>query len=419
MTTVELKDTDPSRAPPVLVRSLNLPLAVLFGLGVTIGAGIYVLIGATAGRAGMHAPLSFLLAALVMTPTAASFAEFASRMPVSAGEAAYVRAGFGSERLALLIGLMVVAVGVISAAAIAKGSAGYIREFVDLPTGMIIPVVVLLMGAVAAWGILQSVAIAGLMTLIEVGGLLVIIFAGATTSPDLVTRLPEIWIGLSSFATVTGVLSASLLAFFAFIGFEGLANIAEEVKDPQRTLPKAIFLTLAISTTFYILIVWIALVSVPREELASASAPLSLVFQRVTGATPFSISAIAIVATVNGVIALMVMASRVIYGMADRKMLPPTLARISPRTKTPLNATALIVGAVLVLALAFPLEGLAETTSRLTLIIFAFVNAALVLLKRKAGLIPAGAFAVPIAVPVVGCFLCIALLVGAFFGGGG
>ena len=236
--TVEHKRTSPARAPPVLVRSLNLPLAVLFGLGVTIGAGIYVLIGATAGRAGMHAPLSFLLAALVMAPTAASFAEFASRMPVSAGEAAYVRAGFGSERLALLIGLMVIAVGVISAAAIAKGSAGYVREFVDLPTSVIITAVVLLMGAVAAWGILQSVAIAGLMTLIEVGGLLVIIFFGATTSPDLITHLPEIWIGLDSFAAVTGVLSASLLAFFAFIGFEGLANIAEEVKDPQRTLPQ-------------------------------------------------------------------------------------------------------------------------------------------------------------------------------------
>ena len=412
MTPQEAKGTSPTRARPALVRSLNMPLAVLFGLGVTIGAGIYVLIGATAGRAGMHAPLAFLLAGLVMAPTAASFAEFASRMPVSAGEAAYVRAGFGSERLALLIGLMVVAVGMISAAAIAKGSAGYFREFVGLPTVAIITGVVLLMGAVAAWGIMQSVAIAGLMTLIEIGGLLVIIFYGATRSPDLITHIPAIWIGLDSFAAVTGVLSASLLAFFAFIGFEGLANIAEEVKDPQRTLPKAIFLTLAISTLLYILIVWIALVSVPRDELAAARAPLSLVFQRVTGASPFAISAIAIVATVNGIIALMVMASRVIYGMADRQMLPSGLAHVSPRTRTPTNATALVVVGVLVLALAFPLEELAETTSRLTLVIFAFVNAALVLLKRKGDPLTAGTFSVPIAVPIAGCVLCVALLFG-------
>ena len=414
--TIDIDKTPTARVQPALVRSLNLTLAVLFGLGVTIGAGIYVLIGATAGRAGMHAPLAFLLAGFVMAPTAASFAEFASRMPVSAGEAAYVRAGFGSEQLAQIIGLMVIAVGVVSAAAIAKGSAGYIREFVDLPTGIVIAGVVILMGAVAALGILQSVAIAGLMTLIEIVGLLVIIFYGATKSPDVITRLPEIWIGLSNFAAVTGVLSASMLAFFAFIGFEGLANIAEEVKDPQRTLPKAIFLTLAISTLFYILVVWIALVSVPRDELAAARAPLSLVFQRVTGASPFAISAIAIVATVNGIIALMVMASRVIYGMADRNLLSSVFAAVSPRTRTPLNATAVVVAVVLVLALTFPLEGLAETTSRLGLIIFAFVNAALVLLKRKDRPMDPGTFVVPIEVPFVGCVLCVALFAGAFFG---
>ena len=416
MTLIDLEKTPAARAPPALVRSLNLPLAVLFGLGVTIGAGIYVLIGATAGRAGMHAPLAFLLAGLVMAPTAASFAELASRMPVSAGEAAYVRAGFGSKRLALLVGLMVIAVGIISAAAIAKGSAGYIREFVDLPTTIIIAAVVLLKGAVAAWGILQSVATAGLMTLIEVGGLLLIIFVGATNSHDIVSRIPEIWTGLGSVAAVTGVLSASLLAFFAFIGFEGLANIAEEVRDPRRTLPKAIFLTLAISTLFYILVVWIALISVPRDELADARAPLSLVFQRVTGASPLVISAIAIVATVNGIIALIVMSSRVIYGMADRNLLPTVLGTVSPLTRTPLNATALAVVAVLVLAVVFPLEGLAETTARLTLIIFAFVNAALVQLKRGGGPVPDGLFAVPLAIPIVGCGLCLALLIGGIWG---
>ena len=120
---------------PELVRALNLPLTVLFGLGVTVGAGIYVLIGATAGRAGMHAPLAFLLAAVVMAPTAATFAELASRMPVSAGEAAYVKAGFGSENLARLVGLMVIVVGIISAAAIAKGSAGYIQSVAISPDG--------------------------------------------------------------------------------------------------------------------------------------------------------------------------------------------------------------------------------------------------------------------------------------------
>lgn len=381
-----------------------------------IGAGIYVLIGATAGRAGMHAPPAFLLAGIVIAPTAASFADLTTRMPISAGEAAFVKAGFGSDKLALLIGLMVISVGILSASAVAKGSVGYIREFVDLPPSMIILMVVLLMGAVAAWGILQSVTIAALMTLIEIGGLLILIFVGATQSDDLITRLPEIWTGLRRVASVSGVFSAALIAFFAFIGFEGLTNIAQEVKAPQRTLPKAIFLTLGISTLFYIVVVWIALVSVPQIELATASAPLSLVFERITGASPRAISAIAIVATINGIIAMMVMSSRVIFGMADRRLLPSVLARVSPLSRTPLNATALVVGAVLVSALTFPLEGLAETTSRLTLIIFMFVNTALVRLKLKNETVLPDVFIVPIDVPFAGSLLCLTLLIGGLLG---
>jgi basic amino acid/polyamine antiporter, APA family len=400
----------PASAP--LLRSLNLPLAVLFGLGLTIGAGIYVLIGATVGRAGMHAPLAFVLAALVMAPTAASFSEFASRMPVSAGEAAYVGAGFGSAWLARWVGLMVIAVGVISAAAIAKGSAGYFREFVNLPPLLVITGVVLAMGAVAAWGILESVVMAGVMTLIELGGLLIIVFHGVKSSPNLWVRLPEITFGLGQASHLIGIVSATLLAFFAFIGFEGLANVAEEIKEPQKNVPTAIFLILVISTFFYFGIVWIALIAVPREELAASTAPLSLVFERVTGASPLVISAIAIVATGNGVIALMVMASRVIYGMADRKMLPLMLSSVSPRTRTPLKATSLVVAMVTILAIAFPLEGLADATSRLTLIIFGLVNAALVQVKRRSEPVPVNVFVVPILVPMLGCFLCAALLLG-------
>ncbi len=396
---------------PGLVRGLNLPLAVLFGLGVTIGAGIYVLIGATAARAGMHAPLAFVLAAIVMLPTAASFAELASRMPVSAGEAAYVQAGLGSPRLSLFVGLLVIAVGVISAAAISHGSAGYIQSLTGLPLPAIVPVVVLAMAGVAAWGIVESVTAAAIMTLIEIAGLVAIVVVGFGSSTAPLERLPEIWTGVSSVPVMAGIFSAALLAFFAFIGFEGLANIAEEVKDPARTLPKAIFLTLIISTLLYILVVWVALVWVPREELGASRAPLSLVFQRVTGLSPVLISAIAVVATINGIIAQMVMASRVIYGLADQGLLPAALAKVGERTRTPLRATALTAAVVLVLAVVFPLEGLAEMTSRLSLTVFALVNAALYNLKRTGRGDPAPGYTVARWVPAVGCLLCVGLLI--------
>src|SRR4029078_7328667 len=135
-----------------LQRSLGLWLSVLYGLGVTIGAGIYELIAPAVARAGTHAPLAFILAALVMAPSAASFAELASRMPTSAGEAAYVRAGLKSTLLARLVGLLVIATAIISAATVSRGSAGYIQVIIDLPFSLIVAVVVLSLGALTARG---------------------------------------------------------------------------------------------------------------------------------------------------------------------------------------------------------------------------------------------------------------------------
>lgn len=400
---------DPKRGR--LARRLTLPLAVLFGLGVTIGAGIYVLIGATAGRAGLYAPAAFLLAALVMAPTAGSFAELAGRLPVSAGEAAYVRTGLRSAFLGRLTGLLVILVGVLSAAAISQGSAGYLRALLPASVhAVVLPMVVIGTGAVAMWGILQSMTVAGVMTLVEVAGLLMIIIVGAANAPDLVSRVPEAWQGFGSLATWNSIIPAMLLAFFAFIGFEGLANIAEEVKEPERVLPRAIFYTLVISTALYVAVAWVALMAVPRSELAASTAPLSLVFERVTNAPPFLISLIAVVATLNGIIAQIVMASRVIYGMAEQGLLPKQLARVDERTHTPILSTGLVMAIVFLLAVAFPLDGLAEMTSRVTLVVFALVNAALLQLKRSGAPAPTGAFMVPIAVPLIGVVLCVSLL---------
>ena len=167
-----------------MVRRLTLLHAVLYGVGVTIGAGIYVLVGVAAGRSGLYAPLGFLAAAVVMGFTAASFAELGTRMPVSASEAAYVEAAFRRRWLTLLMGLLVVFTAAISAATISAGSVGYIGVFVPLPPTWIIVLVVLSMGVIASLATTQSIAFAGVMTLIEVGGLLLIILAGVGRSDD-------------------------------------------------------------------------------------------------------------------------------------------------------------------------------------------------------------------------------------------
>lgn len=398
---------------PSLERSLGLGLLVLYGLGVTVGAGIYVLIGTAAERAGPHAPLAFVVAAVVMGFTAATFAELAGRMPVSAGEAAYVRAGFGSSLLALVVGLLVIAAAVVAAAAITSGSVGYIRTFVTASPTLLAVLVLLVMGSIAAVGMSTSAWVAAVMTLIEIGGLLLIIAVGFWTRPDLINGLAHAVPATGDGAAWAGVFAASLLAFFAFIGFEGLVNVAEESKDPARTLPRAIFLTLGLATLFYILVILVALAAVPRTELAASGAPLALVFERVTGAPAGVVAAIAIVATLNGIIAQIVLAARVAYGLAQSGSLPARLAEVHPWTRTPLLATGLATLAAIVLATLLPIDRLADLTSRIMLVIFILVNGALVAIKWRSEPAPAGTFVVPMWVPVGGLATCALLLAAA------
>ena len=400
-----------ANSAPGLKRSLSLGHATLYGLGVTIGAGIYVLIGAAAAHSAMYAPAAFAIAALLMALTATSFAELVSRAPVAAGEAAYVALAFNSNRAATAVGLLVTGIAVISAATISVGAAGYIAVFLPFPAIVLVIFVVLTMGAIAAWGIKESVTFIGVMTLIEVGGLVIVIVAGMLFLPGLFSRLPEMVPPLQAPGTLGAILSTTLLAVFAFIGFESLANVAEEVDDPPRTIPRAIFLTLVIATLLYMLVVWIALLAVPVPELIQSSAPLALVFERLTGLSPRFMSAIAIVATLNGIIIQIILASRVLYGLSRQGQLPAVFGEVNPKTRTPLLGTTITAALVLLFALFLPLHNLADLTARLTLLVFAVVNLSLARIKLRADPPPQGAFVAPTWVPWAGCATCIALLV--------
>jgi amino acid transporter len=405
------REAVPSSDRPRLKRTLTLPYVVLYGLGVTIGAGIYVLVGEVIALSGDYAPVSFLLASLVMLLPAACFSELTGRMPYAAAEAHFVRSGFNSSRLFLVVGLGVAAVGVVSSAAIAHGATGYIAEIVGLPDWLLLAIVIAATGGIACLGIRQSILFAGLLTLIEVGGLLLLVagavwsggdFAGQAARAVPHSLSPEIW---------AGIFGSSLIAFFAFIGFEDIDSIAEETIHPQRTLPRGIFLTLGLTVILYMLVVLAALVSVPASELAGSRAPLALVFDRTTGLSPLAITLIAILATVNGIIVQIIMSGRVIYGLANEGALPKALSRIDRRTQTPVIATAAITALVLVLAEAFTITALARWTSAITLLIFVIVCLALARIKRRGDPIPAGTFIVPAWTPYAGAIACTALLI--------
>ncbi|MCK4587806.1 MAG: amino acid permease, partial [Gammaproteobacteria bacterium] len=298
---------------PTLKRSLSLPLITFYGLGTIIGAGIYVLIGVVASKAGMFSPLAFLLAAFIAGFTAFSYAELSSRLPRSAGEAVYIQEAFGKRWLSTIIGWSVVAIGLVSAATIANGFVGYLKIFIEIPDWLSITCLVISLGLIAAIGISQSVWIATIITLIEIGGLVYVLVVAGDNFSQIPARLPEL-IPSFEISAWNGIFVGAFLAFYAFIGFEDMVNVAEEVKDAPRTLPKAIIIALVVSTFLYLAIALIAVLALPVNELATSSAPLALIVENSVvsnGNNPtLFISAISLIAVINGALIQIIMASR-------------------------------------------------------------------------------------------------------------
>jgi len=392
--------------PATLKRSLSLGLVTFYGLGTILGAGIYVLVGAVAAVAGPWTPCAFLLAAIIAAVTALSYAELVRRMPLCAAEASYVDAAFGRPLLTLCVGLAVVLAGVVSSATIANGFAAYLEVFVTVPRAAALSALVAVLTLVAAIGIEASVWAASLMTLVEIAGLLMVI---AIAGDDLVapgtlaTLLPPLD------ATMPGAVTAgAFLAFYAFLGFEDMVNIAEEVRDVEHVMPRAIVVALVIATLLYVLVALAAMRAVPLADVAGSEAPLAVIVNA-HGMDARVIAAISMIAVVNGALVQIIKSARVTFGLARDGRLPRGLARIHAGTQTPLAATVLIGSLVLGFALSLELVRLATLTSLITLVIFTLVNLSLFVIERgeRNGGAPAR---FPLWLPAVGLALTLALL---------
>ena len=396
----------PDRAT-TLRRSVGLPLLTLYGMGTILGAGIYVLVGEIASVAGYGMPLAFVIACLVASLTGLSYAELASRLPRSAGEAAYVDAAFSGEMLARAVGAAVVLTGVVSAATMIRGLVGYISVLANLPDTVIVWTAVLVLFAIAAWGIGQALWAAALITIIEAAGLIYVCFvadASFAQIPDTFTRM----LSFTNTGGLSGVIAGSFLAFYAFIGFEDIVNVAEEVKQPQKNVPLAIVFSLIAATGIYFIVSTIAVMSVTPDDLSASQAPLALVVQS-GGHRAEPIAVISLLAVTNGALIQVIMASRVLYGMADQGLIWHSFGRISPKTQTPIVATSAVAVVILLLATFFALGELARFTSTLALLIFALVNISLLRLKARSKEPPA--FEVARIIPVLALFACLVMLV--------
>ncbi|MEO1329905.1 MAG: APC family permease [Pseudomonadota bacterium] len=407
----------PPAAGPTLRRSLGLGLLTFYGVGVMIGAGIYVLIGEVAAAAGAWTPVAFLLAGAAAALTAASYAELSARRPEAGGEAAYADEAFRSEATTLCVGLAIVAVGILSAAAVLQGGVGYLRGVVPVPTTPAVIAIGLALTATAAAGVAGALRFAAVLTVIEIAGLALVVAAAFSVEPA-----PALEIASAEPSGGGGGLAAAIfLAFFAYIGFEDIVNMAEETRDPVRTVPRAILLAFVIVTAIYVLIAVVALRAVGPEALAASERPLALVAERAVAGGGAVLGAIGVAAALNGVLAQIVMAARVLFGLGRRTRALAWAARVNERFRTPLAATLVCGLIVIALAVAAPVSDLAAATSLVLLTVFVLMNAALIVLKRRDARAPAGRPVHPVAgapdmplwIPYLGAAASLAVLLGA------
>lgn len=399
--------TEPIGGNARLNRTLGLPLVTLYGLGNILGAGIYVLVGKVAGFAGSSTTLAFLIAMVTAAVTALSYMELAGRYPVSGSVSVYLHRAFGRRWLSTAIGLTMVGGGVASAAALAQGFAGYLNSFVAVPTIVGSVGLLVVLGAIAIKGIGESATMAAVLTGLEVLGLVLVIWFGRNAFVhidvgSLVAIDPAVGLG--------GVFAGAFLAFYAFIGFEDMVNVAEEAKNPSRTMPLAILLSLLASTVLYLLVVVVSTTMVSPAELAASEAPLTLVFERSGVSHGVFLSLIGMSAAMNGVIVQIIMGSRILYGLATEGWIHRRFGRVHGAYRTPVMATLVVLAAMIAGTVLLPLVSLARLTSLLVLIIFALVNASLIVIKRRHH-DHGGYVDVPAAIPYLGLVLCLATLV--------
>lgn len=391
-----------------LKRSLTLPLLTLYGLGTILGAGVYVLVGKVAGVAGIYTPIAFLVSALVAAFTGFSYAKLSSRYPRSAGEAIYVSQAFAWPTLSACVGGFVIATGVVSAATLVNGFVGYLSVFMPMPELTAITLVILLITGIACWGITESVTIAAIVTAIELSGLVIVLAALNVELSTLTERWPDL-VPSADKGIWLGILLGAHLAFYAFIGFEDMVNVVEEVVDPKRTMPLAILLALGIASLLYILIALAAILSLPLNELNASNSPMVSLLETKSEKLATIIGIISLIAILNGALVQIIMGARMLYGMSTQKLAPSVFGNISNKTQTPIRATLFIGIIIWLLAAALPLVALAKITSSIILVVFTLVNASLVVIQFRE-VNKFSELSLSFFLPVIGGFLCIGLL---------
>lgn len=365
-----------------LSRTLGTPSLIFYGIGMILGAGIYSVIGAAAGVAGNSLWLSFVISAAVATLTALSYSELSTLFPEAGAAYVYLREAFPRAKwLAFATALLVAFSAISTVPTVALAFAGYLSQFVSVPAPVILLLFIAVIAAMAVIGVEESSRANIIFTLIETGGL-VLFIAIALANPGFGEPIA------SGVSLERGTFAGAALVFFAYLGFENIANLAEEAKDPARSLPVAILGSVVVTTLLYVLVGIAAVSLLPAAELAASSAPLADAARRAAPWSPQVLSAIALFATANTALISLIVSSRILFSIARQGELPVLLSRTLPRRCSPWAATLVCTAIAACLLPLGEVEVVAGLTSFSSLVAFAGVNLTVIVLRFKRPTLP-------------------------------
>ncbi|MGG6460372.1 MAG: APC family permease [Candidatus Eiseniibacteriota bacterium] len=377
------------RSQPELRRTLGLTHVILYGVGLILGAGIYVIIGDVSAIAGNAIWASFILAAFIALFTGLSYAELASMFPKSAAEYIYVKHAFGKNFIASFVGCLTILVAITSAATVDIGFAGYFSVFFPSHSSIAYAVIlVTVLSFLNFYGIRESAWTNSVFTIVEVSGLVLIIIAGilmGSYSETNFFELPKV-ASSSIDSAILAILTSTALIFFAYYGFENISNLSEETRNPTRVIPKALLISILITSVIYVLVSISSIALIGWKELSSSEAPLAVAAAKAFGNYGIILlSIIALFATTNTVLMMLVSGSRIIFGMARDGAISDAFSKIQRNTRTPWVATFTMM--TLVIASVILSFGNIVTMASLSVfgifVVFGFVNYSVIWLRFK------------------------------------
>ncbi len=404
---------------PALKRVLGPGLLLLFVVGDILGTGIYALVGDIADEVGGAAWLPLLIAFAVAMITAFSYLELVTKYPQAAGAALYTHKAFGIHFLTFMVTFVVMSSGITSASTASRAFASNLDEGfgLDMGPGGILLIALGFMALVAAVnfrGVGESVKVNVVLTMVELSGLLLVILVGlfAITGDAVDWSRVVAFDSAEDKGTFLAVSSATALAFFAMVGFEDSVNMAEECREPRRIFPKIMLTGLSITGVIYVLVAIFSVALVPVGQLADSDTPLVEVVRAGAPGVPADaiLPFISMFAVANTALINMLMASRLLYGMANQAVLPKPLGRVHPFRRTPWVAIVVttLISFALISYVSLDQESdvvaaLGGTTSLLLLAVFTIVNVAVLVLRRDR--IDADHFRAPTPLPVIGALV--------------